>query len=857
MIGDTPERSGQPTSRSYLYRPRFVGRDAILQQLGGLRDRAAAGTGSLVLLAGESGSGKTRLAMELTRQASARRMKIVVSEGAALAGEGGRTATPAPLYPVRPLLQAIADRCQQDGPAMTARLVGHRRSVLAVYEPLLAHVPSDEPLEPVIALGAEASRRRLFKYLAETLSAFAREQPLLWVIDDLGWADELTFAFLSSLSAEFLTSTPALILGTHRKEEASDGIPGLAALSHVTRVTLPCLDAAAVRQMVSDMLAVHDPPEGFVRFLANKAEGNAFFVAELLRAAVIEGIIHRDHHAWHLRSEAPDRWRDGEPIGLPSSLADLLKRRLRTLSPQAQAVGVAAAVLGREAGMDLLRDVAGLPADTLEAAVDELVHRYIVDQLAGGALRFAHDKLREVIYQDASKDWLLALHGRAAEVLERRAQDIGEGGRHWATLGHHFSAAKRPVDAARCLRLAADYARSTFANADAIRLHREGIAQIGHAMTGDPAAAASWSGDLRAQHEILGDLLALTSQRTEAREAYRQGLALRTSDGDVADARLHRKVGKTWETDHEHDAALFEYEVARQTIARVLDESAKEAFAEWIQVHVDELWVHYWLNDVAKMDHIIGVLKPHIETRAAPLQRANFFQTRMLFNFRRDRYLVNEETLGFARAAVDASKATTGMTELPTQFTYGLASLIQGSIDRAQTELDGVYAFARKVGDTGLQARALTYLALAQRLRKNVAGTRTLTALLAQAAAASGMLEYEAAARANEAWLSLSASDLVAAHAHASAAVDMWTRRVFPFEWMARLPLLQVELVNGNLEGAAVCARGLLAPTQQFLPGDAADALARGLRYWSAADGASAAAAFIAALKQLEQTGQV
>ena len=123
----------------------------------------------------------------------------------------------------------MADRCQEGGADVTERLLGQRRSVLALYEPLLAQVPATASLPPPMPLSAEASRQRLFKYLAETLLAFAEDRPLLWVIDNPSWADELSLTFLQSLTGEYLSSAPILIVCTYRSEEQTEAVAAIGA----------------------------------------------------------------------------------------------------------------------------------------------------------------------------------------------------------------------------------------------------------------------------------------------------------------------------------------------------------------------------------------------------------------------------------------------------------------------------------------------------------------------------------------------------------------------------------------------------------------------------------------------------
>ena len=318
-----------PPARSYLYRPRFVGRHEIVAELAELRDRAVGGRGALVVMGGESGVGKTRVAMELTRLPPRMRARVITSTASALSIDGA-VVGPSPLHSLRPLLQAIADRCQEGGASVTERLLGDRGGVLSLYEPLLGQVPAASLASLPIQLDLEASRKRLFSYLSQTIAAFAREQPLCWVLDDLNWADELSLAFLSTLTAEYLAETPLFVLCTYRAEEATDSVMAVAGMPHAKHLILPRLGRETVQSIVGDMLALRTPPSEFVEFVTHQSEGNPFFVAEYLRSAVTERLLYRDqNHAWQLVGRTGTSPADYASLMLPRSLRKLIEQRLR------------------------------------------------------------------------------------------------------------------------------------------------------------------------------------------------------------------------------------------------------------------------------------------------------------------------------------------------------------------------------------------------------------------------------------------------------------------------------------------------------------------------------------------------
>lgn len=848
-----------PPVRPYLYRPRFVGRESALSELAKLRDRAIDGSGSLVLLGGESGVGKTRLAMELTRVLPSSRMQIVMSQVSAVNLDGAGATRTAPLNPLRPLLRALADRCQEGGPEMSEHLLGHRRAVLAQYEPLLAQVPAEGALERVMPLGVEASRKRLFGYLSESLALLAREQPIFLVLDDFGWADELSLAFVHSLSADYLEATPLFLLCTYRTEEMPDVLAAIAAEPHVVHSVLPRLPPKAVSSMVGDMLALREVPSDFVDFVTRQAEGNPFFVAEYLRTAVNERVLYRDrHHSWQLLGSNTPAARDFESLSLPRSLRELIDHRLRRLSPAARQAGLAIAVLGREAEIDDVRAVAALSDDTAMGAIDELLKRQVLELPEPGRVRFAHDKLREVAYASAADEQRGEFHGRAGRRLEARFVGQPEESRNWATLGHHFASARVVEPAARYLKLAADHARANHANQQAIRLYAEAIEQGRSLLLELTHESTTHYETFIEMLEASADVLSLVGQREPAREAYEEALGQLAEEQAATRARIYRKLGKTWETEHAHEQALERYATARSSLPSDPASSHPSERDEWIQVRIDELWVYYWLGRVAEMDAIVASLKPVIDSHGQGTQRIRFFENQMMVNMRRDRYVVSEQTLGFARAALEACEGRSESIELPVaQFGYGFALLHHHSLAAAERELGNAVALAARAGDNAQLARALAYHLLALRMSKRVSDVQARIEKLVEVATIAGTRDYLGVARAHQAWLALRAGDAAQCIERAEQALEIWQNLkvyVFPFQWTALLPLLEARQNSGDVERAVACAEPLLAATQQHLPGAATDALARASERWAASDAPSTKHFLDAALEHLGKT---
>ena len=426
-------------SRPYLYRPRLAGRREELAALVGALDGIASGaSGGVILVGGESGAGKTFLVSELARQSTLRRIPVITGECLPLAGDATVVDAPeAPLHPLRPFLRAVADRCATFGRDETERILGFRGKVLAPYAPELLGLPGQDAHPEPEALPLEAARTRLLSALTEVLEAFASNRPLLLVLDDLQWADELTVALLASLASELATRLPLLIVGTYRSEDDTRGLRPLLYGARVQPLALARLDQGTMATLAADMLGTAGLPEELTDFLIRTTEGNPFFLAEYLRAAVAEGLLVRQEGVW--RQPASEGGGRFETLALPRSLRALVDHRLASMSAGARRVAAVAALLGREAELPVLAGTLEQSAELLAESLGELVARQVLELPAGGGTyRFVHDKLREAALDTLLADERAAFHLRAAEAIEACTGD-----QDLYRLAHHYRLGRR------------------------------------------------------------------------------------------------------------------------------------------------------------------------------------------------------------------------------------------------------------------------------------------------------------------------------------------------------------------------------------------------------------------------------
>ncbi|WP_437644642.1 serine/threonine-protein kinase [Sorangium sp. So ce362] len=809
-LGAEAERDEGPPPRVYLYRPVLAGRtDAVckLQELAQLA--ASERRGGIALVLGESGSGKTRLARELSRTITAKRLPLELFSGVCVAPGAGQAdataAMAAPLQPLRATLLIAVDRARASE-AEAARLFGGRREVLAAYMPEMRDLggPSEPaPLPPLQA------RKRVVAALRETLRALAKAKPLCLILDDLQWADDLTLALLDAFArAEPEERGGVLIVGTYRMEETRPEVEKVASAPGTTSIRLGKLTDRDIEDMVMGMLSPSMPPRNVLDALIRNANGNPFFVAEYLHSALDARELQRDQDgSFSFKGQGAAALGS---LQIPGTLDELLARRLDLLDAEARELAAWAAVLGQELDDELL--FAGPRGqDAAVEAVAELRARRILEETETGRLRFVHDKLREKIYSQLDHGARAALHRRAGEALEARGADA-------PVLAHHFAGAGLHDKAGTHSARAAQRAVKVYANGDAVRFYRMAIAAF--------STAGAAPAGLTELHEGLGDVLGLVGHQAEARDAY--GAALGATSSGVDHARFHRKIGKTWEMHHQHAKALECYRQAETALGGQPERASCGAQAwwnEWIQIHLDRISVHYWLADLARLNTLIETVRPVLEHRGTPLHRAHYLHALTQGGIQRDRFVASAETLRYADECVAAYKAAgappSGHWVLASRCSLAIIRMLYGDHDQAEAEMRDALPMAERSGDLEVMTRCLTYLTLIQRRRSLVEGTENLARRTLKLARTEDVREYVGAALANLAWCALQHGELARAEETARDALACWDSLplVYPFQWLARLPLCWVELSYGRLEDAIAQARAVLDPRQQRLPG--------------------------------------
>lgn len=403
---------------------RFVGRTGEQAELlAGLRD-ADAGRPSLVLVAGESGVGKTRLVAELEREARTAATPALVLGGDCLQLGTGE-------LPYAPLVAALRPLARRDDPVLAA-LPPATRAELARFLPSLgaATAPAEHPADD------DAGQGRLFEALLTLFDALSRDRPLLLVIEDLHWADRSTRAFLGFL-VRSLCNERILVVGTYRPDELHRRHPLRPLLAELERdpasrrIELAPLTRDELGEQLADILGAPAADDLLDRLWA-RSEGNPLFSEELLAAGL-----------------------DGRGA-LPPTLRDALMLRIEELPAEAQELLRVLAV-GQRVHHTVLAAAVAVDARTLRDALREAVAGQIVVADEDGRYRFRHALLREVVEDDLLPGERAELHLVLARALEARIEQVGADVQLVSGIAHHYAAGgDQPAALEAAVRAAAE-----------------------------------------------------------------------------------------------------------------------------------------------------------------------------------------------------------------------------------------------------------------------------------------------------------------------------------------------------------------------------------------------------------------
>jgi predicted ATPase/class 3 adenylate cyclase len=436
----------------------FVGRAQERTRLLQAVERARSGSGTLILIGGEAGVGKSRLVEEVA--AEARRLGLMVLTGHCVDQQG------APPY--LPTIEHLEEAARQGSPETFRQALGENAPEIAKLLPELRVRYPNIP-EPV-TLPPEQERRYLLHGIAEFIERNARATPLMLVYEDLHWADESTLLLIRHL-AQRVAQIPVLAVGTYRDTDLKPGRPLAAVLPELLRQRLAeeILLGRLTQEGVASLLegrAGSKPPPQLVAVIYAETEGNPFFVEEVF--------LHL-HEAGKLL-DAAGQWRSGVQIAdtdVPRSVGLVIGQRLERVSEDCRRILTIAALAGKAFRFDLLAGFQGIDEDDLLDALEAAAAATLIEDVSTGRearYAFVHEQIRQTLLSLLSTARRQRLHLRMADALEALYGRDAEG--HAPDIAFHLYQAGAAVPGERTGRWlvrAAERALDALAFEDALR----------------------------------------------------------------------------------------------------------------------------------------------------------------------------------------------------------------------------------------------------------------------------------------------------------------------------------------------------------------------------------------------------
>jgi DNA-binding SARP family transcriptional activator len=454
---ETPpaERSVAPTTAGAEHAAgQFVGRQRELRDLEVALESALLGRGTLVLVGGEPGIGKSRLVGELSERA--RNVDAEVLWGRCWEAGG------APAY--WPWVQALRAHVRETQPDLLAGQLGARGGEVAHILPELREVLPDLPV-----LGSpesEGSRFRVFDAAASFLKRAAVDRPLVLVLEDLHAADMPSLLLLQFVADE-VADARLLVIGTYRDIELGPNHPLSSTLIELGRqpstraLLLEGFHEPDVSRLIEATAGV-SPSLRVSAAIHAGTGGNPLFIGELIRLLTAEGRLDEPIDETDVRR------------AIPRGIRDVIERRLERVSDDSREVLGIASVLGREFAVGTLAEVTDSSPEEILELLEEPLRGGVVAEIPGGALRmlFSHVLLRDALYDELAASRRLQLHRQIGDTLETIYTDDPEP--HLAEIAHHYFEAGPSGDPVKTYAYAGhagDRAARLLAYEEAVRLY--------------------------------------------------------------------------------------------------------------------------------------------------------------------------------------------------------------------------------------------------------------------------------------------------------------------------------------------------------------------------------------------------
>lgn len=825
----------------------LIGREPEMEKLTFALDSLRTGQGGKLAIVGEAGVGKSRLLAEMRRTAP----DMAWLEGRALSYTESISYSMARDM----LVNLLGVDAQTDDVELaaalkgsTSRLFPENAAEITRYLSRLLDLPLDAESEADLrVLSAEILRVRMHQAYADYVRTRARQSPLVLVFEDLHWADPSSLDMLRSLYA-LTAQVPLLLVMAARPDEGASTAFLNEAVAADSRIDLHPLTREDSTDLLDSLLRIDNLPETIRQLILDKAEGNAFFLEEVLRALIDAGMIIVESD----RAAAAPSITTLKAIDVPDTLQGVIAARIDRLPTEDKLTLQTASVIGRIFQHRVLEKLVAEHSVSkgLDDSLHQLRHREFIRLRSDLEYIFKHAVTQDVAYGSLLVERRRALHRVTAETIESlfpESLDELSG-----TLAYHYERAGSPEKAITYLMKAAERARATFANTEAIAYFRAAIEQ-----------AASFSAGEHVQerallYENLAQVLTLIGRHEEARLSYESGLNHLSESDVVLRARILRRMAKTWEVQRLYDNALVCHADAEALLGSDPLIMAPAERDQWIDVCVDRTRLYYWKSQQEKLMEVVGQVRPVIEEYGSFDQRATLFSSLTLAGLRADLYNPSAETIHYSRLAAELSADISSWTDRAwNMFSYGFTLLWAGMLDESEAVLNDALSLTRRTGDVTTESRCMTYLTILFRKRKDVDRVRKYAHESIQVAKAGNMIEYVGMAYASLAWADVRQALWDQARDHFQRSLDSisGTMQIRMSPWVIYMPALRLSLHEDQIAQAVDHVRPVIASKIMRLPDEMVASIEQAIAAWERGDVDSARTHLVSSFEIAEREG--
>ncbi len=549
----------------------FVNRREEVDRLEAHIQKTQDGNGRIVLISGEAGVGKTRLAEAVADRCEELGFEIL--KGRCLYYESAD--------PYLPFLEALGKTGDQD----------------SVETSMVSRLPiSLMGVDETTNISLTDKREMMFDQLTNEIKDISYGSPVLLFIDDLQWIDEVSSRLLHHI-ARNIRNNSVLILGAYRPEELiidEEVVPLNKVLDRmreeklINKIELTRFSFKTASEMIKKRLRSEDLPQSFLLMVYRETEGNPYFIVEMLNSMVDEGVIDPYSYTW-------DPEKDLSDIKIPSSIKDITVRRIESLSKDEKNLLMYAAMIGTEFDFEILEYAVNMDVIEMLDIIDELVEHGLIHEKKGEeeVFRFGHIQIRTIIYDNMGKSRKRVLHKKIGDAIEHiyssRLDD------HYYALSRHFFNGKDYEKAYEYSIKAGEKAMESFAVESALDYYERAITSL---------ISAKGLEDEKDKEKnllkIIGNLCFDISHWEKAKGSYERLLEISKEENDKElEGDALRKLGHIYREVQQFDRAKETFErcmVLVQDIEdydKIADANRGLGYLHWREGSFEEGIEHY------------------------------------------------------------------------------------------------------------------------------------------------------------------------------------------------------------------------------------------------------------------------